>query len=44
MNIYTILNFYAFIGIFVLLLYFKQVVVTRFIPYLRTLIQSKFKS
>jgi|LauGreDrversion4_2_1035121.scaffolds.fasta_scaffold03190_9 hypothetical protein len=44
MNIYTVLNIYAFIGILVLLMYVKQLITMKFIPYLRALIQARFKS
>jgi hypothetical protein len=43
MDVYQVLNLYTFLGIIVLLIFIKQLVVTKFIPYLKTLIQSKFK-
>lgn len=43
MDVYQVLNFYAGLGIIVLLLLIKHTIVTRVIPYLRYLIQSKLK-
>ena len=43
MDVYKVLNLYTFLGIIVLLLFIKQQFVTKFIPYLKAMLQSKFK-